>query len=186
MMKLAFREVTEQTLPDFISLFESPGAPKNCWCRVWRRARATDRSAKKAAMIAEIRQGVPVGILGYSDETPVAWCSIAPRDTYRDLGGADYGPEERVWSIVCFYVRRSHRGQGVFGQLLRAAIAHAQTHGATLLEAYPVDPGSPSYRFMGFVPAFEKAGFVETGRAGARRYVMALSVVKRPKGRERA
>ena len=47
--------------------------------------------------------------------------------------------------------------------------------GATVLEAYPVDPDSPSYRFMGFVPSFAEAGFVETGRAGERRHVMQLT-----------
>lgn len=35
-----------------------------------------------------------------------------------------------------------------------------------------MEPDSPSYRFMGFVPVFEKAGFREVGRAGTRRHVM--------------
>ena len=43
--------------------------------------------------------------------------------------------------------------------MLRAAIDYARKRGATALEAYPVDPDSPSYRFMGFVPAFERLGF---------------------------
>jgi hypothetical protein len=43
-------------------------------------------------------------------------------------------------------------------------------------EAYPVAPDSPSYRFMGFVPMFEKARFVEIGTAGTRRHVMRLSL----------
>lgn len=55
-----------------------------------------------------------------------------------------------------------------------AAVTHAQVHGATVVEAYPVDEESPSYRFMGFVPLFEEYGFVEVGRAGSRRHVMRL------------
>jgi len=68
------------------------------------------------------------------------------------------------------------RGQGLGRQTLEAAVAHARAEGARVVEAYPVAPDSPSYRFMGFVPAFEKAGFREVGRAGSRRHVMRLEV----------
>ena len=53
-----------------------------------------------------------------------------------------------------------------------AAVEHAAAHGAEVVEAYPVGPDAPSYRFMGFVPAFQQAGFVEVARAGKRRHVM--------------
>mgnify|MGYP006205431841 CR=1 FL=1 len=56
--------------------------------------------------------------------------------------------------------------------LLAAAETHARQSGASGIEAYPVDPDSPSYRFSGFVPAFEKAGFVAVARAGTRRHVL--------------
>jgi hypothetical protein len=36
-------------------------------------------------------------------------------------------------------------------------------------EGCPVDPDSPSYRFMGFVPVFAEAGFQEVALAGSRR-----------------
>jgi hypothetical protein len=45
-----------------------------------------------------------------------------------------------------------------------------------VLEAYPVSPDSPSYRFMGFVPAFEARGFAPAGMAGTRRHVMRLAL----------
>jgi hypothetical protein len=61
-------------------------------------------------------------------------------------------------------------------QLLAAAIAHAKAKGASIVEAYPVDPDSPSYRFMGFVPTFREAGFEEVGRAGTRRHVVRLAL----------
>ncbi|OOV46625.1 acetyltransferase [Leptospira kirschneri serovar Grippotyphosa] len=38
--------------------------------------------------------------------------------------------------------------------------------------AYPVEKKSPSYRFMGFISMFEKAGFTFIKKAGARRNVM--------------
>jgi hypothetical protein len=58
-------------------------------------------------------------------------------------------------------------------------VEHARRRGATVVEAYPVDPDSPSYRFMGFVSTFEAAGFREVGRAGARRHVMRLRLAGR-------
>ncbi len=35
------------------------------------------------------------------------------------------------------------------------------------VQAYPVDPDSPSYRLMGFTTLFEAHGFVHVGRPGA-------------------
>ncbi|HLW92358.1 MAG TPA: GNAT family N-acetyltransferase, partial [Roseiarcus sp.] len=115
-------------------------------------------------------------LLAYLDGKPVAWCSIAPRETYRDLGGPPAAVGERIWPIVCFFIKRDYRGKGLTAQLIAAAVEHAKAQGATIVEAYPVDPDSPSYRFMGFVEAFAAAGFREVGRAGQRRHVMRRAV----------
>lgn len=174
------REVTRATWPDMEALFESRGAPGYCWCMAWRQTaeevRHTDRASRKRMMKSRVDAGTPVGLLAYDGDVPVAWCSVAPRETYRK-GLVDPRPgdeAERIWSVVCFYAKRAYRGRGVFAQLLDRAAEVARAHGATLLEAYPVDPDSPSYRFGGFVPAYERRGFVEVGRAGSRRHVMRL------------
>ena len=60
--------------------------------------------------------------------------------------------------------------------MIDAAVEHARARGASVIEAYPVEPDSPSYRFMGFVGAFQDAGFREVGRAGTRRHVMRLAL----------
>jgi GNAT superfamily N-acetyltransferase len=91
------------------------------------------------------------------------------------LGGLA-GPDDTVWSVVCFFVPRRLRRRGLMRRLLLAAIETARRHGATVLEAYPVDPDAPSYRFMGFVPLFRAAGFKSVGRAGSRRHVMRLDL----------
>jgi GNAT superfamily N-acetyltransferase len=149
------------------------------WRATGKEAKATDRISRKAAMQRRVSCGTPVGILGYRDGEPVAWCSIAPRETYRDLGGAPAKAGEVVWSLVCFFLRRDLRHGGVAPALLAAAVDHARSRGATVVEAYPVDPDSPSYRFGGFVSMFEAAGFTEAGRAGSRRHVMRLSLTPR-------
>lgn len=129
---------------------------------------------KKGEMERRVCDGVPIGILGYVDGQPVAWCSIAPRETYRSSmwspNTIDDG--ERIWSIACFFILRKFRGQGFFHQLMSAAEHYAITLGATVVEGYPVEPDSPSYRFGGFLPAFEQAGYALTGRKGLRRHVV--------------
>ena len=178
--RLQFHEVDAGRWRDLERLFEAAGGPKYCWCMAWRPLPGklrTDPQAKKAALEHTVRQGVPVGILGYLDGEPVAWCSVAPRTTYRGLGVANDSSDspEAVWSIVCFFVVRRLRRQGVMKHLLAAAVEHAKGKGAKIVEAYPVDPDSPSYRFMGFVSAFKAAGFQEVARAGSRRHVMRLT-----------
>jgi GNAT superfamily N-acetyltransferase len=131
-------------------------------------------SDRKPRIKQRIDSRTTIGLVGYLAGEPVAWVSIAPRDTYRDLGGPEAGAGEKIWSLACMYVHRKLRGQGFGNELVEAAKAYAQKRGATVLEAYPVDPKSPSYRFMGFVPAFERLGFAPAGKAGSRRHVMRL------------
>jgi hypothetical protein len=52
----------------------------------------------------------------------------------------------------------------------QSAIPTSSTNSvAKMVEGYPVDQDSPSYRFMGFVPVFAEAGFQEVALAGSRR-----------------
>jgi GNAT superfamily N-acetyltransferase len=176
---IVFRPVTPENWGDFEKLFESRGGPKSCWCTVWRTVDASlnaERSAiaKKLEMKRRISSAEPVGLLGYSGSEPVAWCSIAPRETYR-ASMSDVMPDDatqNIWSIVCFFVSRSFRGRGILQQMISAAETHAAKNGATMLEGYPVDPDSPSYRFGGYLPAFEQAGYELVGRKGARRHIV--------------
>lgn len=173
--------MTPARWPDFEALFESPGAPKYCWCMAWRatpeEVKTVPRGSDRKPLIeARIKDKTTVGLVGYLDGEPVAWVSIAPRDTYRDLGGPAAETGEKIWSLACMYIHRRLRGEGYGMQLIEASKAYARQRGATVLEAYPVDPKSPSYRFMGFVPAFERLGFEKIGKAGSRRHVMRLSL----------
>jgi GNAT superfamily N-acetyltransferase len=175
---LRFEEITPERWDDVETLFASRGGPKNCWCMAWRALPSDHRgnsAAKKHAMKELIVGGQPVGLLGYRGTEPVAWCSVAPRDSYRPLGGLE-DDQAKVWSLVCMFVKGELRGFGLSKELIRAAIQLSRHRGADILEAYPVDPESPSYRFMGFVPTFKELGFMEVRRAGSRRHVMRLGL----------
>ena len=155
--------------PDLCRLFEQRGGPHYCWCMVWREMPSTDRgdkAAKKAQMLKRVEAGTPVGLLGYLGDAAVAWCSVGPRTSFRRLGDGDEGTN--VWSITCFFVLRAHRGRGLTNQLIEHAVAHARANGADAVEAYPVAPDAPSYRFMGLVPQFERAGFRHAGHVEPR------------------
>lgn len=177
--ELVFHEVDAERWDDFERLFGARGGPKSCWCMIWRaqgeEARKTDSDSRRAGIERRVRDGVPVGILAYADDEPIGWCSIAPRESYRP-GLADAGDEsdEGIWSLACLFVPRARRGEGLSRRLIEAAIEHARRAGAAVVEAYPVDPDSPSYRFMGFVETFREFGFDERGRVGRRRHVMRL------------
>jgi predicted GNAT family acetyltransferase len=175
MPKLTFVPVTSATLPAFEAFFRTRGAPKWCWCMAFRRTPEEVKKANGASshrqIVARIRDGVPVGLLAYEGDAVVGWVSVAPRDTFR-LKGAPAAAGDSVWSISCFYVPRSRRGEGMTRRLIAGAVAHARRNGATVVEAYPVDPDSPSYRHMGFVSAFAGEGFEDLGRTGIRRHVM--------------
>jgi predicted GNAT family acetyltransferase len=174
--KLTFRPVTRSTRAEFEAFFSSPGAPKWCWCMVWRRssaeAKQNDPVGRKRQMMKRIEAGAPVGLIAHEKGEPVGWVSIAPRDTYRNLGGPEAKEGDVIWSIACFYVPRKLHGEGLVRDLIAGAVKHAKTRGATIIEAYPVPPDAQSYRFMGFIPVFEEAGFKDMGMAGVRRHVM--------------
>ena len=180
--KLDFREVDRRNWHDFEQLFAERGGPKSCWCMVWRattaEAKTTDGKSRKAAIHSQVQNGVPIGLLGYLAAEPVAWCSIAPRTTYRPLGRPNDLEMRQMqcgrspaFSSAAICVDKARTDQ-----TLAAAVAHARAKGAKILEAYPVDPDSPSYRFMGFIGLFERTGFKAIGRAGTRRHVMRLAL----------
>jgi len=98
----------------------------------------------------------------------------ATRDLTQDVAAAGRYRGGHYRSIVCFYVPRASRGNGLASALLDAAIDHGFANGARTIEAYPVDKASPSYRFMGFRNMFVARGFHEIGMAGSRRHVMRL------------
>lgn len=172
--KPSIKPVTKTNWDDFETLFQSKGGPSYCWCMAWRMTKEelkhNTSANRKKWMKNRVAAKTPIGLLAYVDKQPVAWCSIAPRETYERLGGDE--KLEKVWSIACFYIRKENRGQGLTELFIREAKKFARKKGAKFLEAYPVESDSPSYRHMGFVPMFEKADFSFVKKAGSRRHVM--------------
>ena len=176
--RITVQPVTRETWVDFEAFFQSHSILRYCWCIDFRLSfeelKHNDTAGRKSYIQKRIMDGVPVGLLAYMDEKPAAWCSVGPRETFRNLKG-DEGIRD-VWSITCFFVPKHLRGQGLTRALMDGAKAYAAKNGAKYLEGYPVDRGSPSYRHMGHLDMFERAGFSFVKSAGLRRRVMKLKL----------
>lgn len=191
---LEIHPLTPERLPDLAALFGEGGDPKWCWCSYFRvrsldfrtETAESNRGVLERAVAETAQDGRAPGLIAYRDGQPVGWVSLGPRDDYprlqhsRVLAPLDERP---VWSIVCFVVSRRARGQGIATALLDAAIAYATEHGATLLEAYPIEaegqrvPAAHAYK--GTVGMFERAGFSVVERRQATRTSAPRPIVRR-------
>jgi GNAT superfamily N-acetyltransferase len=130
-----------------------------------------------------VATGAEPGLIAYRDGVPVGWCSIGPREQFSRLDRSPISKrvdEESVWSLVCLFVDRAHRGTGVARALVRGALAHAGARGASRVEAYPVDdtigevPAEAAYH--GLVSLLRSEGFTEVARRTPTRPVMRCAV----------
>jgi len=119
------------------------------------------------------------GILAYANGQPIAWCSVAPRDTYSTLQRSRIlkpVDKEPVWSIVCFFVAKQFRRKGVTRKLLKATMEYVGRQGGKILEGYPLEPKKrkipDAFAYTGLASAFRKAGFVEVLRRSETRPIM--------------
>jgi GNAT superfamily N-acetyltransferase len=170
------KPLTSDRFADLAALFEEGGDPKWCWCTYFRfRGRDWSNSTaegNRAELKAITKRKLAPGLVAYRDGRAVAWVSLAPREDYERLASSKLlAPldDVPVWSIVCFVVSRHSRRQGVAAALLEAAIEYARSHGATTLEAYPVEVPAgeriPSANaFHGTLTMFERAGFTVVER----------------------
>ena len=182
-LKLEFQALAPSRWRDLERLFGPRGACGGCWCMWWRMKRAEFKMRKgeknKKAFQKIVASGEVPGIIAYSDGEPVGWCALAPRQNYpvlensRVLAPVDAEP---VWSVTCFFVAKPFRGKGITCQLVKAAVAYAQTQGARIIEGYPVDSKKGRlpdvFVYTGLAPAFRSAGFVEVLRRSETRPIM--------------
>jgi GNAT superfamily N-acetyltransferase len=182
-MSVQIYPVTPNRWNDFEKLFGERGACGGCWCMWWRIPRKQWHQQKgegnKQAIKAIINSGEIPGILAYDGAEPVGWCSVAPREAFpilensRILKLVDNQP---VWSVVCFFVDKPHRREGVTVKLLKAAIDYVEQKGGKILEGYPSEPKkgktADTFVWTGLASAFRKAGFKEVARRSDTRPIM--------------
>jgi GNAT superfamily N-acetyltransferase len=154
----------------------------------WRLERSQFKAQKGVGnreALKELMAEAPApGLLAYSEAEAIGWCGLGPRaslvalERSRILRRVDDRP---VWSVVCFFIGRTHRRQGVARALLKGAISYARDQGAVALEGYPIDLDAPqlvgqrltSYSgYMGIASSYRALGFREAGRASETQLIM--------------
>jgi len=180
--RLTFFPLTIERWTDLETLFGANGACGGCWCMAWRLPHAQWRQQKgeknRRALKRIVRAGRVPGLLAYAEGEPVGWCCIGPREDFPALARSKVlAPvdDEPVWSIVCLFIARPFRRQGVSVQLLKAAADHAREQGARIVEGYPQEPGRilpAPFVWTGLASAFRKAGFREVLRRSPKRPIM--------------
>ena len=194
MSELEFHPLTRDRLADLASLFGQGGDPKWCWCSFFRVRNAdfsnatpeTNRRVLEDAVDTTAAYGRNPGLIAYREGEAIGWVSVGPRDDYERLKHSKVlAPidDKPVWSIVCFVVSRKARKQGVARELLDAAVEYARQHGATLLEAYPVETDGArvpaAHAYKGTVGMFERAGFEVAERRQFNRSSPVRPIVRR-------
>lgn len=174
--------LTAERWADFETVFGEHGAG-GCWC-MWYRVQKKEFDAQagegnRMAMKTLVDDGVVPGLIGYLNGQPAGWISVAPRGDFprlqrsRVMKAVDDQP---VWSVVCFFIDRKFRKQGLSLKLLKAGVDYALAQGARIVEGYPIDLHDRSYpdtfAFHGMQSVFEQAGFQEVARRSPTRPVM--------------
>lgn len=148
------------------------GANSGCWCQWTRIARKEwdhlGREGRKERLRTEVRNGSVPGLIAYEEKEAVGWCAIAPRratprfNASRITKPVAGTSDETTWAITCFYIAPSHRRTGLMAELIRASVTHAFKHGATAVEACPLDPNRKlmwGEGFVGIASTFAAQGF---------------------------
>jgi len=180
---LAIHPLTPERWEDFERLFGPRGACGGCWCMTPRLTRAEYERGKgeghRRAMKAIVTGGEVPGVLGYRGGVAVAWCAVGPRAAYSQLARSRIlkpVDDQPVWSIVCLFVAKDHRGGGVSTAMIEGAVAYARSRGARIVEAYPVEPRkSPMpavFAYTGIASSYLAAAFEEVARRSETRPIV--------------
>jgi GNAT superfamily N-acetyltransferase len=149
----------------------------------WRSTRREFEERKgegnRRALKAVVDSGKAPGLLAYLGKQAVGWCSVAPREEFSSLERSPVLKrldDQPVWSIVCFYVSKPFRGQGIAEALIGGALDYARSRGGAIVEAYPTSPKktplAPVSSFMGLPSMFTRAGFEEIARPSPSKRIM--------------
>lgn len=184
---LETRELSIETYHDWLEVMGPRGGAAGCFCTFFRQTsrQFDENKGDKNHELARswIEAGEMPGLIGYLDHKPVGWVQVGPRSRYPRL---DRSPvtkpidDRDAWAVTCFVIVKSHRRRGVARSLLQAAVEYARSHGAAVLEGYPMEARSgevpPIWAWMGFKTMFEACGFEEVERRSPTRPFMRLDL----------
>jgi GNAT superfamily N-acetyltransferase len=168
-----FEELQPDLWPAFERLFDPNGACGGCWCMWWRVESQKNwkefRGDKaKETFKSLIQKGKAHGMLAFSGDEPVGWCSFGPRIDFPCLARVRAYKRDDisdVWSVTCFFIDRKWRGKGLARGLLRASVEMMKKRGVKIVEGYPMTTTRDGRRlsagmiWRGPLKIFEELGF---------------------------
>jgi GNAT superfamily N-acetyltransferase len=187
----------EASWEDLQAVFGTRGAAATCQCQRYklrpREAFASFPAEERAHRLraqtdcGHPESGTTSGLVAYVDGEPAGWCAVEPRTAYPGLlrvyrvpwaGRTEDKTDDSVWAATCFATRTGYRRRGISRALARAAVDHAQEHGARALEGYPMITEGQQFLVeelhVGSRSSFADAGFTEVSRPTLRRVVMRI------------
>jgi GNAT superfamily N-acetyltransferase len=180
---MLIKPLTLDVWGDFYALMNSDSQCAECWCLNHREKsgcptgiRAHDRMK---ALTGQDKVG---GLLAYDGNECVGWISIDP---LAELIGHDCQSSAKAsdWAIHCLFIRETHRGRGLSGQLISAAIDYAKSRGAKICSAFPI-PEINQHRFppneaefSGRFATYSRLGFVPVGEPSDFYQRMELNII---------
>jgi ribosomal protein S18 acetylase RimI-like enzyme len=183
---LSYKPLSVSTWESLLKLFGDRGACGGCWCMTWRlqnKEYEKNKGANNRELLYQLVKGEePLGMIAFDDAEPIGWCSVSPREklckleTSRILKKIDSRP---VWSITCIFIKRQYRKRGISPLLITETSAYAFSHGAKIIEAYPLVSESNRmipdlFAYYGLSNSFKKAGFKKVKQASEKRLIMRL------------
>jgi GNAT superfamily N-acetyltransferase len=182
--ELSFEELNIGSWPSFEILFGKNGACGGCWCMTHRlppkEYSKNKGEGNKRSMKNLVRTKEPLGIIAFHGNLPIGWCSISPKVSLLKMRSSrmmQHTTSENTWSIVCLYIKKDFRKQGLSTLLIRKAAETAFRRHAEIVEAYPiVNTGKmpDAFAWNGIASAYKKAGFNEVVQLSRTRVVMRL------------
>lgn len=177
------RPLTPDTWEDFLRVFGVNGAYDGCWCMFFRQTGAEYSEGRGESNRVAIRNlcndGRQPGLVGHLDGEPAGWVSIGPRTEFgrilrSPLFKDDEPDNDAVWSLVCLFVHRDHRGRGMTRHLVEGAVEHARANGAARVDAYAIHPDgrAASELYHGTPEIYRASGFTEVFRPNDNRVLM--------------
>ncbi|MCX7286769.1 MAG: GNAT family N-acetyltransferase [Rhodobacterales bacterium] len=191
-MYLTTRPLAPDTWPDFARLAEAHhGVWGGCWCMAfhargpgWGVSADLNRAEKQAL----VQQGRAQAALVYAGADCLGWCQYGPpAELPRIKNLAAYRAAETPaadWRITCFFVEKSHRGQGIAQAALHGALAEIARLGGGRVEGFPEDTtgrkATAAFLFSGSLSMFKAAGFAALRQIGKHKWVVTRTVTAFP------
>jgi GNAT superfamily N-acetyltransferase len=150
--ELEYERAAQRHADGLLELFESAGS--GCFCNYWHFE--GDKNAwlercylhpeqNRAALVARLEAPSLCGVVARSGTSIAGWMKLEPAQAmarlyaqrvYKSLPCLARDPAG-IYTIGCFFVLESRRGEGIARSLLRAGIELARHGGGKALEAFP-------------------------------------------------